>query len=165
MLGEGYYLVVQQLVHDITEILEKGHHEAVTYVFRDQPKRRLLKMTPQIPTMTMIYRRNRKSVISAAIISYLIHAYRVINHLSVYTDFLSCRLSECPFLVDSLLTLIFYLICQISIGSALLWACWRWSGGLFSGCRYLKNTPSPRCFKHLPTSLSICSFHHPLVLI
>jgi len=57
-------------------------------VLRDQPKRRLLKMTPQIPTMTMIYRRNRKSVISS-FISYLIHAYRVFNHLMRLYDFLS----------------------------------------------------------------------------
>ena len=52
-------------------------------VLRDQPKRRLLKITPQIPTMTMIYRRNRKSVISS-FISYLIDVYRVFNHLSVF---------------------------------------------------------------------------------
>ena len=73
------------------EIMENGHTEAVIVVLvvlRDQPKSRLLKMTPQIPTMTMIYRRNRKSVIST-LITYLINVYRVFNHLSVYSDFLS----------------------------------------------------------------------------
>ena len=32
------------------KILAIGHNKAVTYVLRDQPKRRCLKMTPQIPT-------------------------------------------------------------------------------------------------------------------
>ena len=91
MLGEGYYLVGQHLVHDITRFWPsdiRGGKLVILDVLRDQPKRRLLKMTPQIPTMTMIYRRNRKSVIST-LVTYLIDVYRVFNHLGVYSDFLS----------------------------------------------------------------------------
>ena len=51
-------------------------------------KKTLIEDDAQIPTMTMIYRRNRKSVISS-FISYLIHAYRVFNHLMRLYDFLS----------------------------------------------------------------------------
>ena len=91
MLGEGYYLVGQHLVHDITRFWPsdiRGGKLVILDVLRDQPKSCLLKMTPQIPTMTMIYRRNRKSVIST-LVTYLIDVYRVFNHLGVYSDFLS----------------------------------------------------------------------------
>jgi hypothetical protein len=91
MLGEGYYLVGQHLVHDRKRYWPsdiRGGKFVILDVLRDQPKGRLLKVTPQIPTMTMIYRRNQERVISS-FISYLIDVYRVFNHLSVYTDFLS----------------------------------------------------------------------------
>ena len=58
MFGEGITLLVNiwyMIARDFC------HQRGVTNVLRDQQKRRLLKMTPQIPTMTMIYRRNRES--------------------------------------------------------------------------------------------------------
>ena len=91
ILGEGYYLVGQHLVHDRKRYWPsdiRGGKFVILDVLRDQPKGRLLKVTPQIPTMTMLYRRNQKRVISS-FISYLIDVYRVFNHLSVYSDFLS----------------------------------------------------------------------------
>jgi hypothetical protein len=96
MLEEGYYLVGQRwymIARDFGHRTYRGGNLLFWSSFEISQS--------SIPTMTMIYWRNRKSVISA-FISYLIHAYRVFNHLSVYTDFLSAlplRMSDFGWLI------------------------------------------------------------------
>ena len=84
MLGEGYLILSRHLVHDITKYWPsdiRGGKFVVLDVLRDQPKGRWMNTTTLFPTMSIIYRWNRKLVIST-IISYLIHVHRVFNHLT-----------------------------------------------------------------------------------
>jgi hypothetical protein len=110
MLGEGYLILSRHLVHDITKYWPsdmRGGKFVVLDVLRDQPKGRWMNMTTLFPTMSIIYRWNRKLVIST-IISYLIHVHRVFNHLTRLFGFSLRKWVMSDHFGNSLLTLIFY---------------------------------------------------------